>query len=118
MLLGLNDNPGKQPDISWIWDVDFDSLGGLVPAAVVSGNRAADLAVRLKYAGWLGASPATDLVTEPDPVRAFELALARTPAGEPLWVVSTSIVLWQLRDWLRKQGYVGQLWREQQGAGR
>lgn len=118
MLLGLNDNPGKQPDVSWIWDVDFDSLCGLVPAAVVSGNRATDLAVRLKYAGWLSASPATDLATEPDPVRAFQLALARTPAGQPLWVVSTSVVLWQLRDWLRKQGHAGELWREQEGPGR
>src|SRR5258707_888171 len=52
MMLGLNDCAGKQPDTSWIWDADFSSLPGLAPAAVVSGNRAGDLAVRLKYAGW------------------------------------------------------------------
>jgi UDP-N-acetylmuramyl tripeptide synthase len=116
MMLGLNDCAGKQPDTSWIWDADFSSLRGLVPAAMVSGNRSADLAVRLKYAGWLGTRAATELVVEPDPVRAFQLALDGTPAGDPLWVVSTSNVLWQLRSWLRRQGYAGQPWREQPGA--
>jgi lipid II isoglutaminyl synthase (glutamine-hydrolysing) len=118
MLLGLNDYPGKQPDTSWIWDVDFDSLTGLVPAPVLCGNRAADLAVRLKYAGWLGSGEQAALAVEPDPVRAFQIALARTPAGEPLWVVSTSVVLSKLRRWLRQQGYVRELWREQSGAAR
>ena len=77
MLLGLNDYPGKQPDTSWIWDVDFASLAGLIPAPVVSGNRAADLAVRLKYAGWAGPGDDSGLAIEPDPVRAFQTALAR-----------------------------------------
>ena len=129
MLLGLNDRASnQQPDVSWIWDVDFESLRGLVAAAVLSGNRATDLAVRLKYAGWLGpeAGPvvgdtmaggpvaggagATDIAVEPDPLRALQLALERTPAGQPVWVVSTYLVLWQLRNWLRRQGYVGALW--------
>jgi lipid II isoglutaminyl synthase (glutamine-hydrolysing) len=114
MLLGLNDRASdQQPDVSWIWDIDFESLRGLVPAAVLSGNRATDLAVRLKYAGWIGpeAGPdATDIAVEPDPLRALRLALDRTPVRQPLWVVSTSVVLWQIRSWLRRQGYVGALW--------
>ena len=115
MLLGLNDYPGKQPDTSWIWDVDFGGLTGLVPTPVLSGNRAADLAVRLKYAGWLGTGQHPDLVIEPDPVRAFQVALACTPPGQPLWVVSTSVVLLKVRRWLRQQGYVRELWQEQDG---
>jgi UDP-N-acetylmuramyl tripeptide synthase len=123
MLLGLNDRASnQQPDVSWIWDIDFESLRGLVPAAVLSGNRATDLAVRLKYAGWLGSeagpeagavvssTSATDIVVEPDPLRALQLALERTPPGQPVWVVSTYLVLWQLRTWLRRQGYVGAIW--------
>jgi hypothetical protein len=125
MLLGLNDRASnQQPDVSWIWDVDFESLRGLVPAAVLSGNRATELAVRLKYAGWLGpeagsdGSPAacstraTDIVVEPDPHRALQLALERTPSDQPIWVVSSYLVLRQLRNRLRRQGYVGAL-REQ-----
>jgi hypothetical protein len=113
MMLALNDRASnQQPDVSWIWDIDFESLRGLVPAAVVSGNRASDLALRLKYAGWLSADypGGTDLAIEADPVRAFQLSLERTPPGQPIWVVSTYLVLWQLRDWLHKQGYVGELW--------
>jgi lipid II isoglutaminyl synthase (glutamine-hydrolysing) len=115
MLLGLGDPAGnQQPDVSWIWDVGFESLRGLVPAAVLSGNRATNLAVRLKYAGWIGpdtgGTGATEIAVEPDPPRALRLALERTPAGQPLWVVSTYLVLWQLRSWLHRQGYVGALW--------
>jgi lipid II isoglutaminyl synthase (glutamine-hydrolysing) len=113
MMLGLNDCPGKQPDTSWIWDVDFDALTGLVPALVVAGNRAADLAVRLKYARWIGSHQDPDLVIEPDPVQAFQVALASTPPGQPLWVISTSIVLWEVRRWLHQQGYVRAPWQEQ-----
>jgi len=117
MMFGLNDCAGKQPDTSWVWDADFHALRGLVPAAVVSGNRSADLAVRLKYAAGSSATgAATELTVEPDPVRAFQLALDGTPTGEPLWVVSTSVVLRQLRRWLHRQGYAGQPWREQPGA--
>jgi UDP-N-acetylmuramyl tripeptide synthase len=116
VLLGLNDYPGKQPDTSWIWDVDFAPLAGLMPAPVVSGNRAADLAVRLKYAGWATGEPETELVIEPDPVRAFQTALGRLPAGQPIWVVSTSVVLWEIRRWLVQQGYLEELWREQAGT--
>ncbi len=114
VLLGLNDCPGKQPDTSWIWDVDFDGLTGLVPAPVLTGSRAADLAVRLKYAGWLGDSQQPAVTLEPDPVLAFRSALNSTPAGEPLWIISTSIVLLEIRRWLRQQGYVRDVWRDQQ----
>jgi lipid II isoglutaminyl synthase (glutamine-hydrolysing) len=101
MVLGLSDGHGEQPDTSWIWDVDFDSLAGLAPAPVISGNRAADLAVRLKYAGWLGdgqdRGQSAGAIIEPDPIRALQAAIAATPLGEPLWIVSTSTVLRAIR---------------------
>ena len=111
LMLGLNDQARQQqPDVSWIWDVDFESLRGLVPSAVLSGNRASDLAVRLKYARWAGPGGQTDVAVEPDPVRALRLAVARAPEGRPVWVVSTDLVLRQLREWLRRRGHVGKVW--------
>ncbi len=107
-LLALNDRD-EEPDVSWIWDVDFESLSGRVTSAVLSGNRACDLAVRLKYAGWTDANAAA-ITVEPDPVGGLRLALAHTPEGQPLWVVGTYDVLWQLREWLRRQGLVSALW--------
>jgi UDP-N-acetylmuramyl tripeptide synthase len=111
LMLGLGDHAGQQePDVSWIWDVDFESLRGLVPSAVLSGNRASDLAVRLKYARWTGPGGQTAVTVEPDPVRAFRLAVSRAPEGRPVWVVSTEPVLRQLREWLRRRGHVGKVW--------
>ena len=51
-LLGvLNDNIADGRDVSWIWDADFELLDGRVRRVTCSGTRAAELAVRLKYAG-------------------------------------------------------------------
>jgi lipid II isoglutaminyl synthase (glutamine-hydrolysing) len=108
MLLALNDRD-DEPDVSWIWDVDFESVCGLVPSAVLSGNRASDLAVRLKYAGWTDGDAAR-ITVEPDPVAGLRLALAGAAAGQPLWVVGTYQALWQLRGSLRRQGLVSALW--------
>ncbi len=112
MLVGLDDRAGSQADTSWIWDVDFDSVTGLVPAPVITGTRAADLAVRLKYAGWLGdgqdLGQSAGAIIEPDAVRAVQAAIAATPAGQSLWIVSTSAALGQIRRWLRQQGHAQQ----------
>jgi lipid II isoglutaminyl synthase (glutamine-hydrolysing) len=107
LLLGLGECAGQQPDTSWIWDVDFESVTGLAPAPVISGTKAAALAVRLKYAGWLGEGQdrgqSAGAIIEPDPVRAVQAAITATPAGQPLWIVSTSTALRGIRRWLRQQ---------------
>jgi TusA-related sulfurtransferase len=45
-------------------------------------------------------------------VTAVKTALASTPPGQQLWIVSTSVVLTDIRRWLRQQGYVRELWQE------
>lgn len=50
----LNDNSADGKDVSWIWDVNFEKLTDMfdfIPEIYVSGIRAADMALRLKYAG-------------------------------------------------------------------
>lgn len=50
----LNDNFADGRDISWIWDVDFETLTRIedkLDAVYVSGIRAYDMATRLKYSG-------------------------------------------------------------------
>lgn len=54
LVVCLNDRGADGTDISWIWDADFEGLGqlsGYLEQVIVSGDRAADMAVRLKYAG-------------------------------------------------------------------
>ena len=49
VLVALNDRIPDGRDVSWIWDVDFEQYRGFT--YYVSGDRALDMALRLKYAG-------------------------------------------------------------------
>lgn len=47
VLLVLNDRIPDGRDVSWIWDVDFEDLAA--KRIIVSGDRAFDMAIRMKY---------------------------------------------------------------------
>ncbi|HEY1539809.1 MAG TPA: MurT ligase domain-containing protein [Solirubrobacteraceae bacterium] len=47
----LNDRTADGHDVSWIWDADFEAVAERVRRVTCSGTRAAELALRLKYAG-------------------------------------------------------------------
>ena len=64
VLIVINAREADGRDTSWLWDVPFEKLS--CPVIVASGERAADLGVRLSYAG-------RDHRTEPDPVAALAL---------------------------------------------
>lgn len=54
LVVCLNDRGADGTDISWIWDADFEGLGrlsGYLDKVIVSGDRASDMAVRIKYSG-------------------------------------------------------------------
>jgi len=51
ILAVLNDKIADGRDISWVWDADFEVIAGSVRRVTCSGTRAAELALRLKYAG-------------------------------------------------------------------
>ncbi|MBK0869699.1 DUF1727 domain-containing protein [Saccharopolyspora sp. HNM0986] len=48
LVLAVNSREPDGHDVSWLWDVDFESLRGR--AVTVTGERGLDLAVRLRYA--------------------------------------------------------------------
>jgi lipid II isoglutaminyl synthase (glutamine-hydrolysing) len=83
LLIVVNAREADGRDTSWLWDVDFAALGGRPIAA--SGERAADLGVRLSYA---------DLPhhTAADPLD----ALAKLPEGE-IDVVANYTAFYSLR---------------------
>jgi len=45
-MIAINDDYADGRDMSWLWDVDFDSLDNV---AMVSGIRGYDMALRLQY---------------------------------------------------------------------
>jgi UDP-N-acetylmuramyl tripeptide synthase len=110
-LLGvLNDNTADGHDVSWIWDADFELLAGRVRRATCSGTRAAELALRLKYAG---VEPERIAVVE-DLAQALDRAAGDylDEGGKPpLYVLPTYTAMLALRDTLVTRGEAGSSWR-------
>lgn len=49
----LNDNIADGRDVSWIWDTNWEILKDKIKNVSTSGTRAWDMALRLKYAGFI-----------------------------------------------------------------
>ena len=53
ILVHLNDTPADGEDISWLWDVDFETLyTSDAGRYIITGERRYDIYLRLKYAGY------------------------------------------------------------------
>jgi UDP-N-acetylmuramyl tripeptide synthase len=108
LLVAINDKYADGTDVSWLWDADFERLAGRVAGAVVSGTRAADMAVRLKYAG---VEPER-VAVEPDLARALDAALARLPTGATLYALPTYTAMLELRAELVRRGWARPFWED------
>jgi len=108
VLLALNDNIADGRDVSWIWDVDFDMLRDRLGKVVCSGIRAADMALRVKYAE-LGEE---SLAVEPDLEAALDAALETVVPGGTLYIVPTYTAMLDLRRIMVKRGLVTPFWEE------
>lgn len=107
LLAVLNDRVADGRDVSWIWDADFELLAPHVGHVTCAGTRAAELAVRLKYAG----TPVDRLTVVPGLAGALDHALATaSSAGARLFVLPTYTALLELRRELAARGHVSQFW--------
>jgi UDP-N-acetylmuramyl tripeptide synthase len=105
-LLALNDRIADGRDVSWIWDVDLEPLVPTLEAVVVSGRRAADLAVRLKYAGL----EPTRMRVVPRLGAALD-EVARLGSG-PVELIATYTAMLELRAQLVARGALRPYWEE------
>jgi UDP-N-acetylmuramyl tripeptide synthase len=104
----LNDRIADGRDVSWIWDVDFEPLLERAERIVVSGERAAELALRFTYAGF---DPAL-LEVIPDLREALDRGLEHTVAGNILGVLPTYTAMLELRAIAASRGLVRPFWEE------
>jgi UDP-N-acetylmuramyl tripeptide synthase len=74
VVLSVNARIADGLDTSWLWDVPFERLTGR--AALATGDRRLDLAVRLRYAG-------IECTVVADPVVAIDQAIDRTKGSVP-----------------------------------
>lgn len=102
VALLLNDRFADGQDVSWIWDVDHELLAGRVERCWVGGDRAEDLALRLKYAGW----PAPAVITH-DAARLIDAILAGTAPGDEVHVIPTYTALLDFRAAAARRTPVG-----------
>jgi lipid II isoglutaminyl synthase (glutamine-hydrolysing) len=105
-VIALNDAIADGRDVSWIWDVDFEPLIERLDRVIVTGERAAELALRFKYGGL--DEKAIEVV--PPLERALDRGLELTPAGDELVVLPTYTAMLALRKIVAARGHVRPYW--------
>lgn len=108
LLFALNDNLADGTDVSWIWDTNFELLQPITCnlTTICSGTRAADMALRLKYAGF-----------EPDSIKVENnlkkaLKEARKGLKGQLFILPTYTALLELQRILAHSGEKKHYWKE------
>jgi lipid II isoglutaminyl synthase (glutamine-hydrolysing) len=105
LWIALNDGIADGRDVSWIWDADFELLGGAVRRVTCAGTRAPELALRLKYAGW--PEQAITVAAEIEP--SLDRAVAEAPGR--LFALPTYTALLALHKLLSGRGLTREFWR-------
>ena len=99
LLIVLNDNYADGRDVSWIWDANFEILKEYKQKIVVSGERAYDMAVRLKYAG----VNESQFEVIPDLKLALKKAVSQTEDENTLLILPTYTALLKMQNIIKKQ---------------
>jgi UDP-N-acetylmuramyl tripeptide synthase len=106
LVLALNDAIADGQDVSWIWDVDFEPLLEHAGLVIASGERAAELGLRMAYGGL----PAERLEVIPSLEQALDRGLGLMDAGTELVVLPTYTAMLALRGILTERGAVRPYW--------
>lgn len=98
MIIAINDNYADGRDVSWLWDAEFELLHTHAKQLICSGDRANDMAVRLKYAGVQDSS-----ITIEENIRtAIEAMTQDIENNEKLYILPTYTVLLEMQTFLPK----------------
>jgi UDP-N-acetylmuramyl tripeptide synthase len=109
LVIALNDAIADGQDVSWIWDVDFEPLLEHAGLVIVTGERAAELGLRMTYGGL----PGERLEVIPSLEDALDRGLGLVEAGTELVVLPTYTAMLALRGILAERGVVRPYWEEQ-----
>lgn len=98
ILIMINDNYADGRDVSWLWDSDFEYLQSAKNSIVVSGNRANDMALRLKYAG----IDPSKIIVIPKIKHSVEHLLNSLDINEKITILPTYTALLKMQTFRRK----------------
>jgi len=110
MIIAINDLVADGRDVSWLWDVDFEVLKGKIKNLIVSGIRAEDMALRLKYTNFQFSI--FNFQLEKDWQKAIKLGLQKTNIGETLYILPTYTAMLEIRKVLNKMGLIPKSWED------
>jgi UDP-N-acetylmuramyl tripeptide synthase len=105
-VLALNDGIADGRDVSWIWDVDYEPLGAGLERLVVSGDRAAELALRFAYGGM----DEERIEIVPDLAGALDRGLELTQPGGELVFLPTYTAMLGLQRVIADRGHARPYW--------
>ncbi|MFH0703117.1 MAG: Mur ligase family protein [bacterium] len=99
LLIIINDNYADGRDVSWLWDADFGLLNNHNKQIIVSGIRAFDMAVRLKYVD----IDQNNIKVIENIKKAVDFSLLNLRVDEKLYILPTYTALLQLQKVLKRQ---------------
>lgn len=105
----INDRLADGTDISWLWDVDFEILSFMtnkIRRFFVSGIRAEDMAVRLKYAG----IPTENIFIEHDGEKLISKMIEASGEKETLYILPTYTAMLDIRKCLKERFDLKEFW--------
>ena len=108
LVIALNDAIADGQDVSWIWDVDFEPLLEHAGLVIATGERAAELGLRMTYGGL----PSDRLEVIPSLEHALDRGLGLVEAGTELVILPTYTAMLALRGILADRGVVRPYWEE------
>ena len=108
LVVALNDAIADGQDVSWIWDVDFEPLLEHAGLVIATGDRAAEVGLRMAYGGL----PAERLEVIPSLEQALDRGLGLVDAGTELVILPTYTAMLELRGVLAERGSVRPYWEE------
>jgi len=131
LLIVLNDRVADGHDVSWIWDVDYESLLQCSSRIICSGDRAHELGLRFRYSSMNASTEADNAETgstesriEPDLAKtspaievipslstALDRAVSATPEGGTIFALPTYTATLELRAELTSRGAASPFWK-------
>ena len=97
LLIIINDNYADGRDVSWLWDADFEMLKDYSGEIVVSGIRAYDMAVRMKYAGF----NKDKIIVKPDIKTAINYTIDSVEKNSHVLIMPTYTALLEMQKILK-----------------
>jgi UDP-N-acetylmuramyl tripeptide synthase len=110
LAFAINDNLADGTDVSWLWDVNFEKLSAAaerIDGLFVSGIRAEDMALRLKYAGL--DTKKIELIKDYGAL--IEKGLSSMKEGETFYLLPTYTALLDMRKFLKKKFNLKEFWQ-------